>query len=97
MAAVAQNTWVEELCLDGCSLQEVEPGVVSSAVSKLAKVKLVNLIFSEEQLAALFSSTASNCILSTLAPFFSRPALNKSLGSENLNLLCCILNAVFCI
>ena len=27
MAAVAQNTWVEELCLDDCSLQEVEPGV----------------------------------------------------------------------
>ena len=67
MAAVAQNTWVEELCLDGCSLQEVEPGVVSSALQfPNLKVKLVNLIFSEEQLAALFSSTASNCMLSTL-------------------------------
>ena len=31
------------------------------------------------------------------APFFSRPALNESSGSENQNLLCCILNAVFCI
>ena len=33
----------------------------------------------------------------SLAPFFSRLALNEFLGSENLNLLCCILNAVFCI
>ena len=31
------------------------------------------------------------------APFFSRPALNEFLGPENQNLLCCILNAVFCI
>ena len=64
MAAVAQNSWVEELCLDGCSLEEVERGVLSSAVFKLSKVKLVNLTLSEEQLAALFSS---NCKVSTLA------------------------------
>ena len=31
------------------------------------------------------------------APFSRRLALNQFLGSENLNLLCCILNAVFCI
>ena len=47
-----------------------------------------------EQLSALSGSSQA---LLLLAPFFSRLALNEFLGSENLNLLCCILNAVFCI
>ena len=28
MEAVALNPWVEELCLDDCSLENVEPGVL---------------------------------------------------------------------
>ena len=66
MEVVALNPWVEELCLDDCSLENVEPGVLSSAISKLANVKLENLILSEEQLTAFFSSMSSNCKLSTL-------------------------------
>ena len=40
---------------------------------------------------------AANLPHQARAPFFSRPALNEFLGPENQNLLCCILNAVFCI
>ena len=47
-------------------MEEVEPGLLSTAVSTLAKISLENLIFSEDQLAALFSSATSNCKLFSL-------------------------------
>ena len=40
--------------------------MLSSAMSKLAKVGLKNLVFTQEQLAAVFFSITSNCKLSTL-------------------------------
>ena len=66
VAAVAENESLEEVHLEGCSLNQVEPGLLSIAVSHLAKVNLQNLIFTEEQLASLFSCTATNCNLSSL-------------------------------
>ena len=66
VAAVAENESLEEVHLEGCSLNQVEPGLLSIAVSHLAKVNLQNLIFTEEQLASLFSCTTTNCNLSSL-------------------------------
>ena len=66
VAAVAENESLEEVHLEGCSLNQVEPGLLSIAVSHLAKVNLQNLIFTEEQLASFFSCTTTNCNLSSL-------------------------------
>ena len=66
MAVLAENTSLEEVGFDDCSMEEVKPGVLSSAVSDLGKVHLENLTTTGEQMTAFFSSATSHCKLSSL-------------------------------
>ena len=56
MLAINENPSLEDVDLGSSCLSQVEQGLLGGALSRLVRVNLENIVFSEEQLEALFSS-----------------------------------------
>ena len=64
--AVADDATLEEVNLEGSSMELVGPDLLSSAVTNLVKLNLAHSNLNEEQVAALFSFMTSGCKISSL-------------------------------
>ena len=64
--AVVDNSTLEEINLEGSSMELVEPDLLSSALSSLVKLNLANSNLTEGQVTALFSMMTSGCKISSL-------------------------------
>ena len=64
--AVADDATLEEVNLEGPSMELVGPDLLSSAVTNLVKLNLAHSNLNEEQVAALFSFMTSGCKISSL-------------------------------
>ena len=64
--AVADDATLEEVNLEGSSVELVGPDLLSSAVTNLVKLNLAHSNLNEEQVAALFSFMTSGCKISSL-------------------------------
>ena len=81
MCRLAELTYLKKLHLEGCAMVQVRPSVLSNAVSNLEVLCVDNLIMTDEQSAALFSSlsklfslTVQETDLSRLASGIITPA-----------------------